>query len=60
MDNIPLSNFIKYCLGYIKLTRERTIASQQKYSIVLTNKHFSLTKLLNGDTDGKLGEPAKN
>ena len=28
-----LSNFIKYCLGYVKLTRERTVAAQQKYSV---------------------------
>jgi len=30
-----LANFIKYCLGYIRLTRERTVASQQKYSVNL-------------------------
>jgi superfamily I DNA and/or RNA helicase/very-short-patch-repair endonuclease len=51
-----LTNFIKYCLGYVKLTRERTIAAQQKYSINLPIEHFSLLGLLNGDTDGSIGE----
>jgi very-short-patch-repair endonuclease len=51
-----LSNYIKYCLGYIKLTRERTVAAQQKDSANLPKKHFGLEGLLNGDTDGNLGE----
>lgn len=51
-----LANFIKYCLGYIKLTRERTVAAQQKYSVVLPKEHFGLLGLLNGDVDGSTGE----
>src|SRR3989344_3238817 len=51
-----LTNFIKYCLGYVKLTRERTVAAQQKYSVDLPSEHFTLPGLLNGDTDGNLGE----
>ena len=51
-----LANFIKYCLGYVKLTRERTVASQQKYSVELPKEHFGLIGLLNGDTDGSTGE----
>lgn len=51
-----LANFIKYCLGYVKLTRERTVAAQQKYSVELPKEHFGLTGLLNGDTDGSTGE----
>src|SRR3989344_746490 len=51
-----LTNFIKYCLGYVKLTRERTVAAQQKYSVELPKEHFGLTGLLNGDTDGSTGE----
>ena len=51
-----LTNFIKYCLGYVKLTRERTVAAQQKYSVDLPSEHFTLAGLLNGDTDGSLGE----
>ena len=52
-----LLNFIKYCLGYVKLTRDRTFASQQKFSVNLPKEHFDLVGLLNGDTDGNLGEP---
>ena len=51
-----LSNFIKYCLSYVKLTRERTAAAQQKYSVNLPSEHFSLLGLLNGDTDGSISE----
>ena len=55
MDN-NLSNFIKYCLGYVKLTRERTALAQQKYSVNLPTEFFGLLGLLNGDTDEKVGE----
>lgn len=51
-----LSNYIKYCLGYIRLTRERTVAAQQRYSVDFPKLYFSLLGLLNGDTDGKKGE----
>ena len=51
-----LASFIKYCLGYVKLTRDRTVAAQQKYSVELPTGYFDLIELLNGDTDGKLGE----
>lgn len=55
MDN-SLLNYIKYCLGYIKITRERTALVQQKYSVDLSDKYFNLGGLLNGDTDGAVGE----
>ncbi|TAL48945.1 DUF559 domain-containing protein [Patescibacteria group bacterium] len=51
-----LVNFIKYCLGYVKLTRARTVAAQQRYSVNLPKEFFGLSGLLNGDTDGNLGE----
>lgn len=51
-----LTNFIKYCLGYVKLTRERTVAAQLKYSVNLPTEYFGLVGLLNGDADGSLGE----
>ncbi|MFA7654333.1 MAG: AAA domain-containing protein [Candidatus Magasanikbacteria bacterium] len=54
MDNIQ--NFIKYCLGYVKITRERTTLAQQKCSVNLPTEFFGLLGLLNGDTDGKVGE----
>ena len=51
-----LSNYIKYCLGYIKITKEKTILAQQKYSVNLPAEFFGLRDLLNGDTDDKIGE----
>jgi hypothetical protein len=51
-----LLNYIKYCLGYVRITREKTAVAQQKYSISLPTEYFNLTGLLNGDTDGNLGE----
>jgi len=56
MEQQNLTNFIKYALGYVRLTRERTIAAQLKYSVELPKEHFGLQGLLNGDTDGSLGE----
>ena len=54
--NASLSNYIKYCLGYVKLTRQRTFAAQHKFSAFLTKEYFNLVGLLNGDIDGSLGE----
>jgi len=51
-----LSNYIKYCLGYVRITREKTAVAQQKYSVNLPKEYFELVGLLNGDTDGNLGE----
>lgn len=51
-----LVNYIKYCLGYVKLTRERTVAAQQKYAVNLPKEHVGLGELLNGETNDKLGE----
>lgn len=51
-----LTNFIKYCLGYIKLTQKHSFLNQQKYSVNITEENFNLVGLLNGDTDGELGE----
>lgn len=51
-----LLNYIKYCLGYVRITREKTIVAQQKYSINFPTEYFNLVGLLNGDTDGNLGE----
>ncbi|MEI8103300.1 MAG: AAA domain-containing protein [Candidatus Moraniibacteriota bacterium] len=51
-----LSSFIKYCLGYVRMTRQRTALSQKKYSIELPANTFSLAGLLNGEEDGSLAE----
>jgi hypothetical protein len=54
MDN--LSNFIKYCLEYVKLTRGSASLAQERYSINLDSGIFELSGLLNGDSDGEIGE----
>ena len=54
-----LSNYIKYCLGYVRLTTQKAFTLQQKYSIQLSEEKFSLLGLLNGDIDGNLGEQIK-
>ena len=51
-----LVNFTKYCLGYVKLTRQRSLLAQQRYAVNLPQELFGLVGLLNGDTDGSLGE----
>jgi len=45
MTNKNLANFIKYCLGYVKITHERTVIAHQKDPINLSKEHFSLMKL---------------
>jgi superfamily I DNA and/or RNA helicase/very-short-patch-repair endonuclease len=39
-------NFIKYCLGYLRLTRKRTFTSQHKFSVNLPHEYFSLINFL--------------
>ena len=51
-----LSNFIKYCLGYIKLSKQRSFFSQQKESLKLNKSQISIEGLLNGEIDGQLAE----
>ncbi|MGB2791581.1 MAG: hypothetical protein WBC29_03440, partial [Candidatus Moraniibacteriota bacterium] len=51
-----LSSFIKYCLGYVRMTRQRTALSQKKYSITLPTDFFNLAGLLNGEEDGSIAE----
>ncbi|MFC1630247.1 hypothetical protein ACFL06_01795 [Patescibacteria group bacterium] len=56
MENQELLNFVKYCLSYIKLTRQRTFLVQQKYAVDISEQCFNLDGFLNGDMDGKLEE----
>lgn len=51
-----LSNFIKYCLGYVSLTRQRVVLNQKRLSVDLPSEIFNLIGLLNGDEDGSLAE----
>lgn len=53
---VDLTNFVKYCLGYIKLTRQRTLAAQRKDSVELPKTYFDIEGLLNGELDGSLNE----
>lgn len=53
---LQLNNFIKYCLGYIKLTRRRGFAAQKKYSAELPKEHFTLTNFLGTDIELTRGE----
>jgi very-short-patch-repair endonuclease len=54
---VELSNYIKYCLGYIRLTRQRTFLTQERGAVALAPQQFNLTGLLNLDLDGRVDEP---
>ena len=54
---MELTDYIKYCLGYINLTRRKALSDQQKNSAIIPKEHFSLLGLLNGDLDGNVAEP---
>lgn len=56
MDQVSLLNFIKYCLGYIKLTRQRFFILQSKLAINLPEHFFNLTELLESDIDNNTGK----
>ncbi len=51
-----LSNFIKYCLGYINLTRRQGLSVGRKEAVVVPEEYLSLEHLLDGDLDGNMGE----
>ncbi|MFH1509511.1 MAG: AAA domain-containing protein [bacterium] len=57
--NDNLENYIKYCLDYVKLARQRNFASQRKNFVSISEEQVSLIGLLNGDTDGHLEELLK-
>lgn len=54
--NVLLSNYIRYCLGYIKLTTRSSFLSTQHDSLLLEETYFSLLGLLNGDADSETHE----
>ncbi len=56
MDEISLANFIKYCLGYIKLTRQRSFLLQTKSAVKLSEYCFDLKELLKSDTNEGIGK----
>lgn len=56
MEQFDLTNYIKYALGYINLTRQSRWASQKKHFVEMPGEKLVLTDLLNGDLDGRLEE----
>lgn len=53
---LELSNYIKYCLGYIRLTRQRAFLTQERGAVELAPPQFDLAALLNLDLDGRVDE----
>lgn len=49
--NYSLSNFVKYCLGYIKLTRKNNRVSRLDDSLMLSDKYLDLNEILLYDLD---------
>ena len=41
-----LVNFVKYCLGYVKLTRKRSLVSRDNEFLKLSNKYLDLSQIL--------------
>lgn len=56
MIETPLNNFIKYCLGYIKLTRQSSFIRQAKLSVELPDHFFNLRDLLESDVNNNTGK----
>lgn len=56
MEQVSLLNFIKYCLGYIKLTRQRSFIAQAKLSVKLPESAFNLNEILESDVNGDSNE----
>ncbi len=56
MMNFSLNSYIKYCLGYLSLTRPGGFSRGTPLDIKLPTEYFQIVNLLNGDTDGNLNE----
>lgn len=54
--NFSLNSYIKYCLGYLSLTKPTGFNRGASLDIKLPEKYFSLNHLLDGDADGHLNE----
>ncbi len=54
--DFSLNSYIKYCLGYLSLTRPTGFNRGTSLDIKLPEEYFTLSNLLNGDTDGNLSE----
>ena len=49
MEKVSLINYIKYCLGFVKLTRESSFITQNKQSVELPKYSFNYKDLLESD-----------
>ncbi len=54
--NFSLNSYIKYCLGYLSLTKPTGFNRGTAIDVKLPQKYFSLPSLINGDIDGNLKE----
>lgn len=54
--DFSLNSYIKYCLGYLSLTKPTGFNRGTSLDIGLPQKYFSLEKLINGNVDGNLSE----
>lgn len=56
IEPISITNFIKYCLGYIKLTTISLLRSRNRITLPLEQKYFDLTRFLQGELKDDGGE----
>lgn len=54
--DFSLNSYIKYCLGYLSLTKPTGFNRGTSIDVKLQQKYFSLQNLINGDIDGNLSE----
>jgi hypothetical protein len=54
--NFSLNSYIKYCLGYLSLTKPTGFNRGTSIDVKLPREYFSLTNLINGEIDGSLSE----
>lgn len=50
-----LTNFIKYCLAYLKLTKRRILNDQQKDSLNLPSEYFNFSQIFSYDLESEKG-----
>jgi len=53
-----LISFVKYCLGYVKLTKKRILASSKNKSLNLSLKYLDVSQLLVGDQNSDDARPS--
>ena len=51
INQLPISNLLKYCLSYIRLTSRRAYAVQDKFAVSLDKETFDLSALLASDVN---------